>query len=62
MQTYVNTGKINFSGSKTKQEVTFEYLWFRDLENFKNNLFFFAATSTSTTTTTTTTTTTITTN
>jgi hypothetical protein len=26
MQTYVNTGKINFSGSKTKQEVTFEYL------------------------------------
>ena len=26
MQTYVNTGKINFSGSKTKQEVTLEYL------------------------------------
>jgi hypothetical protein len=26
MQTYVNTGKINFSGSKIKQEVTFEYL------------------------------------
>jgi hypothetical protein len=26
MQTYVHTCKIDFSGSKTKQEVTFEYL------------------------------------